>query len=432
MLPVDRKLTGLDRILWQCAQELPCMTFSPDQRRLARRGVLAVVVLAIIAFLVVMISRNGAQTQPDPKEPSATETGSGSFHPTADQWGSLTIEPVRTAPFDTLVTADGTVVVNDNTTANVFSQFSGRVTSINGQPGQSMRKGTVLLTLLATETAQLKGDLAAASAAEATTRRQLDLAKVTEKRQHELLLAEAAAEKDWLQSQADLAIAENAERAAQAAVASAREKAAVLTSHTPGSSGQGNAEIVAPIDGVIVQRQVAPGQFVNSLAAGGGTPLFTISDLRTVWVLASVSEIDATRIKIGQPVEISALALPGRKLRSTVSWVAASVDPTTHRLPVRAELRNLEGALKPQMSVTVRMLETEPVARLAIPRSAIVYDGQQAHCYVETSDRTLTVRKLQIGRVQGELAEVKAGLAAGDRVLTRGPLFIDRAADGSS
>ena len=160
--------------------------------------------------------------------------------------------------------------------------------------------------------------------------------------------------------------------------------------------------------------------------------MFTISDLRTVWVLASVSEIDATRIKIGQPVEISALALPGRKLRSTVSWVAASVDPTTHRLPVRAELRNLEGALKPQMSVTVRMLETEPVARLAIPRSAIVYDGQQAHCYVETSDRTLTVRKLQIGRVQGELAEVKDGLAAGDRVLTRGPLFIDRAADGSS
>ena len=235
------------------------MTFPPDQRRLARRGVLAVVVLAIIAFLAVMISRNGAQTQPDPKEPSARETGSGSFHPTADQWGSLTIEPVRTAPFDTLVTADGTVVVNDNTTANVFSQFSGRVTSINGQPGQSMRKGTVLLTLLATETAQLKGDLAAASAAEATTRRQLDLAKVTEKRQHELLLAEAAAEKDWLQSQADLAIAENAERAAQAAVASAREKAAVLTSHTPGSSGQGNAEIVAPIDGVIVQRQVAPG-----------------------------------------------------------------------------------------------------------------------------------------------------------------------------
>ena len=120
------------------------------------------------------------------------------------------------------------------------------------------------------------------------------------------------------------------------------------------------------------------------------------------------------------------------KLRSTVSWVAASVDPTTHRLPVRAELRNLEGTLKPQMSVTVRLLETEPVAGIAIPRSAIVYDGQQAHCYVETSDRTLTARKLEIGRVQGEFAEVKAGLVAGDRVLTRGPLFIDRAADGSS
>lgn len=406
------------------------MTFSSRIGPLARRGRFAVTVIAAVAVLGWLASRSPAQEKPDPTQSSASEAGPGGFRPTAAQWKSLTIEPVQTTAFDALVTADGTIVVNDNTTASVFSQFSGRVTSINAQPGQSVRKGAVLLTLLATEAAQLKGDVAAASAAEATSRKQLELAQLTERRQHELLLAEAAAEKDWLQSRADLAVAENVERAAQAALASAQEKAAVLTG--PHTAGPGHAEIAAPIDGVIVQRQVSPGQFINSLAAGGSTPLYTISDLRTVWVVASVGEIDAARVKVGQPIEISVFALPGRKLRAKVSWVAASVDPTTHRLPVRAEIPNGDGALKPQMSVTVRLLESEPVLGISIPRGAIVYDGQQAHCYVETQDRTLMARKLEIGRVQGELAEVKAGLAAGDRVLTRGSLFIDRAADGSS
>ena len=181
-----------------------------------------------------------------------------------------------------------------------------------------------------------------------------------------------------------------------------------------------------------MQRQVAPGQFVNSLTAGGSAPLYTISDLRMVWVLAMVSEADASRAKIGQPVDITALALPGKVMRSKVSWIGASVDPTTHRLPVRAEVPNGDGALKPQMSVTVQFLEQQPVRTLAIPRSAVVYDGQQAHCYVALPDRTLVARTLNLGRVQGELIEVKAGLTEQEHVLVKGPLFIDRATDGST
>ena len=390
-------------------------------------GMLALLGLAAIVWLAL---RPHLRAQLAAAETPASASVSGNFQPTAAQWASLTFEPVQVTAFDGLTTAEGLIVVNDNATANVYSQFSGRVTSISGQPGQNVRRGAVLLTMLATEAAQAKGDLAAAAAAEDTARKQVEMARLTEQRQHDLFLAEAGAEKDWLQSKADLAVAENAERAAQAGMAAAREKATVLSgSQTPGGR---DAVITAPIDGVIVQRQVAPGQFVNSLATGGSAPLYTISDLRTVWIVAMVSETDATRARVGQPVDITALALPGRVLHSKISWVAASVDATTHRLPVRAEVPNGDGALKPQMSVTVQLLEPQPVRSLAVPRSAVVYDGPQAHCYVALPDRTLAVRKLILGRVQGDLIEVKAGLTPQDRVLVKGPLFIDRATDGST
>ena len=105
------------------------------------------------------------------------------------------------------------------------------------------------------------------------------------------------------------------------------------------------------------------------------------------------------------------------------------VDPATHRVTVRAELPNADGQLKPQMTVTVRLLGGNPADVIAVARSAIVYEGQVAHCYVVIADRTLVARTVQIGRAQGGMSEVTSGLSAGDQVVTRGALFMDRAAE---
>ena len=358
---------------------------------------------------------------------------SAGFRPTASQWDALKIEPIRTLRFDSVLTADGIVTTNDNAVAAVYSPFSGRVTAVQAQLGQTVRRGEPLASLLATEAAQSDSDLAAADAAQSTARKQLQLAQLTEQRQHDLFRAEAGTQKDWLQSQADLATAENGHRAAQAAIAAARAKAAILGDSRPKPDGtKGYGLITAPIAGVVVARQVSAGQVVNSLSAGGSAALFTIADLRTVWVLASVNETDAAGLKLGQHIEVSALALPTRALHAHIAWISAVVDPATHRVGVRAELPNPDLALKPQMSVTVRVFEGHPSDVIAIARSAVVYDGADAHCYVATSDRTLIARKLQIGRIQGDQAEVVSGLSAGERVVTRGALFIDRASNDSS
>lgn len=388
----------------------------------------SLVIAAIVAAWWALSPVSEVTTSAEVKHPPST-----TLTLTPAQWGTLKIESVRKKVFDSLLTADGTIVANENASVAVYSQFSGRVVNVYAQAGQAVRKGTPLAAILAVEAAQTKSDTAAATAAEATLLKQLELAKVTERRQHELFTAEAGTEKDWLQSKADLAAAENAHRAAVAALAATREKAAVLGEAVQGRSGTaGQTMITAPIDGVIVQRQVAAGQFVNSLASGGSAPLFTVTDGRTVWVVANVSETQAAQLTLGQPAEIIPLALPGRSVKAAVSWIAASVDPSSRRVAVRAEVANPDGALKPQMSVTVRLLQRQPVEALSVPRSAIIFDGSKAHCFVVTSERTLAPRALQLGRVDSEVAEVKAGLQAGDQVVTRGTLFIDRASEDSA
>lgn len=346
------------------------------------------------------------------------------------QWATLKIESVQVRNFDSLIATDGLVSPNDNKSVAVYSQFSGRVVNVYAQPGQLVRKGAPLASLIAVEAAQTRSDIAAASAAEATLLQQLALARLTERRQHDLFLAEAGAEKDWVQSKADLAAAENSHRASVAALAASREKAQVLgESGAPRAGAEGQTTITAPISGLIVQRQVAAGQFVNSLASGGSTPLFTVTDTRTVWVVANVSETQASQLALDQPVRIYPLAFPDRAWEGRIEWIASSVDPNSHRVAVRTEIANPDGALKPQMTVTVRLLDKRPTEAIAIPRSAIVFDGAKAHCFVVTGERTLAPRELQLGRVESDLAEVKSGLKPGEKVVTRGTLFIDRASE---
>ena len=397
------------------------MSFRPALH--LRLGLILVILLLVLGAAWRFLSERSEARKPALAAEASTP---GRLKLTPAQWASLNIAPVRSVDFDSVIVADGVVATDDNTTAAVFSQFSGRVTAVPVQLGQTVSKGAPLATVLASEMAQSNSDLVAAQAAEDTAAKQLQLARQTEHRQHELFKAEVGAQKDWLQSQADLNTAENALHAAQAARSAAQDRARIL------GAGQGaSGTIRAPIAGVVMQRQVAPGQFVSSLASGGGGALFSIADLHRVWVMANVSEDQAAFLTLGQQVEISALALPGRTFKARLNWIAAAVDPTTHRVAARAELPNPDLALKPQMALTVRLLAGHPLRSVAVARSAVIYDGDEARCYVVTAERTLASRKLEIGRTQDDMVEVRSGLQPTDRVVTRGALFIDRAAEAS-
>ena len=146
------------------------------------------------------------------------------------------------------------------------------------------------------------------------------------------------------------------------------------------------AMLSAPIAGVVVDRQVGPGQYVQ---AGSATPQFTIADTSSVWLLANVRESDAALVKPGQSVEVHVPAYPNRTFKARLTYVSAVVDAVTHRLPVRAEIGNRDGALKPEMFANFRILIGDASESPAVPESAVIYEGDAAHVWVVAGDGLL-------------------------------------------
>ena len=106
---------------------------------------------------------------------------------------------------------------------------------------------------------------------------------------------------------------------------------------------------------------------------------------------ANVREADAPLMRIGQAVEVHVLAFPGRVFQAKISWVAPSIDPNTHRLSVRADVENPDGALKPGMFANFSIITGEAQTAPAVPQSAIVYEGDTAHVWVAGDDGTIAL-----------------------------------------
>lgn len=407
-----------------------------------KKQILIVVVIASIIVAALGVGRltsrwSDAQATHAQKEQPTTP---GAFRPTKAQWANLKIASVNAMAFYSEQITDGNIASNDDTTTPVFSPYSGRVTRVIAKLGDVVKKGTPLFAIEATEFVQGQNDVITASAALTTAQAQLRLAQAIEQRQRELFTAKAAARKDWEQSESDLTAAQNNLRAAEIAFASARNRLAILGKTNEeinalaiaANAQRANPEVIvrAPINGTVIQRQIGVGQYISSQASGGTTPVFTISDMTTVWLIANVREADAPLMRVGQPIEIHVAAFPGHIFKSKLAWVAPAIDPLTHRLPVRATLENLDGALKPMMFANFSIQSSGALSVPSIPESAVIYEGERARAWVARDDGTVLLRVIRVGRHHEGMIEVTDGLRAGERIVASGTLFIDRAAQG--
>lgn len=374
--------------------------------------------------------------------PTETPAPSGAaFTATSRQWATLKIQTVEDRVFQPGVETDGKIAQDDDRVTPVLSPYSGHVIRLIAVAGDRVQRGDPLFAIQATELAQAQNDLITAVAGLRTATAQLNLAATNEKRQHALYLAQGAALRDWQQAQVDLATAQGGLSSAQIALASVRSRLRIL--------GKSDAEIAAieaspdplsldadaivrsPIAGTVVQRQIGLGQNIVSASAGGTTPVFMIGDLSKVWMIANAREDDTPYIHNGDPVAVRVPAWPGRVFNGRLNFVAGSIDPITHRLAVRAEVENPHGELKPEMLATFRIVTGLDVTLPAVPANAVVFEGANAHVWVaDDKAKSLEIRPITPGPSEGGMVEVTAGLKAGEKIVTAGAVFIDRAASG--
>ncbi len=411
----------------------------PGQKcdRVALAQVLNAAVLGILgAGALASIAGEQAKSDADGKAATVAEApgASATFKPTAQQLTSLKITTIAQANFRVEHITDGKIALNADRSTPIYSPYSGRVTQILASLGDHVKQGQPLLAMQASEFVQGQNDLLSAQAAAAAAHSQLSLAQTNETRKHALFDAKAGSLQDWQQSQTDLAAAQSAVRSTDAALAAVRNRLAILGKSEAEIDALARAEkmdpvayIVAPIAGIVTDKQVGLGQYLQS---GAATPAFTVGDLTTVWLVANVRETDAPFVKKGQTVEVHVVALPERVFTARIAFVAPTLDPATRRLAVRAEIRNPNGELKPEMFASFSILSGGQTSSPAVPESAVIYEGAETRVWILGDDGTLALRKIRPGRSTNGLLEVLDGVKPGEKVVASGALFIDRAAQG--
>jgi cobalt-zinc-cadmium efflux system membrane fusion protein len=397
----------------------------------------ALVLAASAGFAAAALMWQPRADQPENTRPTKSADPPGTFRPTELQWRGLKLTPVTMKTFRPEQVTEGAIAVDDDLTTPVFSHYSGRVIKVVAMLGDIVEPGAPLFVIHASEFVQAQNDLITALANLQTSRSQLKMAQTTEKRTHELYLAQGGSLKDWQQAQTDLITAQNTVRANDIALHAVRNRLRILgkteeeiasLEAQPTQKLDTVAIVTAPVRGTITQRQIGVGQYINSEAAGATIPVYTISDLSTVYLIANVREVDAPLMHVGLLLEVHVLAYPGRVFKGKVSYVAPSIDPNTHRLPVRADVENPDGALKPGMFANFSIITGEASMAPAIPQEAIVYEGERARVWVAGDGDTLGLREIRTGRISEGMVEVPTGLSPGEKVVTSGTVFIDRAA----
>jgi membrane fusion protein, heavy metal efflux system len=357
------------------------------------------------------------------------------YVPTAAEWASLTVEPVTERVFRAEHVTEGKIAVDEDISTPIFSPFSGRVIKLLVKPSDTVERGQLLFVVEAADTVQGLNDFVAALSALNSARSKLNLAQIIEKRQDDLYAGKAVPLKDWQQAQSDLVTAQNDMRSAETALEAVRNRLRILgrTEEQIATFEQtrqisADTPIYSPLAGTVVQRKVGPGQFINS---GASDPVFVIGNLSTVWLMAFVRESEAADVSVGQEMSFSLLALPGSQFSTRIDYVAAAIDPTTRRLLVRATIDNKDGQFKPEMFANVTIYSGGDRPGVGVPKQALIYEGQHVRLWVAHDDNSIELREVETGLTNGDLVEVRGNLKAGEKIITRGSLFIDRAATAS-
>ncbi len=352
------------------------------------RKILATLVVFAAIIIASACSKNGGDPKPQ------TEAGRPAV--------AVNTAPVVVADLKEAIDVVGSL--DAKFAADVKSEVSGIVTAVYVTEWVPVHKGERLARLDTTETEAsleaLKAGVAQAQVGESRARREFERAQ--QLKQYGLITPQ------------NLDDAKSALDAATAQVAAAQAQVRALQARL------GKSSIMSPMDGVVALRGVNVGDRVENM--GGSTPMFRIVDNRRLDLTVSVPSSQIARVKVGQPLEFTTDALPGRTFTGKVMFINPAIDQTSRSAKVVAEVANADGALKSGSFVKGRIVVATRPGVIQVPREALLnwnVEEQTADVYVAANGRA-EKRAIKVGTANGVAVEALSGVAPGDQVVTRG------------
>lgn len=315
---------------------------------------------------------------------------------------SMVIDTAKISNLTYSVKFNGMVDFNTDKVVNIFPLVSGNVQNVTVMPGDYVKQGQVLGVVKSAEIANYNSTLINAEANVNLTAKQLA-------QQKELYKSGLASEVDITSAQANYEQAVAAKTAAEKVL------------NINGNNKNGEYLIKAPISGFIVQKNITNGM---ALRTDNNAAMFTISDLKNVWVEANVYEANIGKVHEGDAAEVTTISYPDKVFKGKVNKLMNVLDPTSKVMKMRVVLDNPGYLLKPEMFATVNVSNTAHQKAVSISSKALIFDHSQYYVIVITGKKNVQIRSVDILSINGSTAYIKDGVKPGERLVGSDAILI--------
>ncbi len=368
--------------------------------------------IAVAGVMAIAVTFTACESSKSNPAGSSANRGNNAelFTIPQDQMSHVQVLTVHPTTLGRSLRLTGAVAYNSFHTTPVITQVSGPVSKIVVVPGQKVTQGEPMLYVASPDYSQLRTNYLKAKDAYA-------LAQKAYARAQDLYQHHAIAEQGLEQ-------AASAEVQAGGDLVAAQAALKVMGITDPDALLQAppsfEVPVKAPIAGLVVEQDVSVGQLIQP----GSTQCFMISDISSVWVLVNVYQKDLPYVRVGDAVTIQTDSYPDI-FHGRISYVAASLDPTTRTLQARIDTPNPGDKLKKDMYVTATVQAGSIPNAIALPDAAVLRDSEnQPFVYAMTSSSQFGRRTVTLGESLNGQTEITSGLKAGDQVIGNGSLFL--------
>lgn len=338
-----------------------------------------------------------------------------------DGTGLVQTQTVAWAKMSATLPTTGEVALNENAAVHISPRIAGIIESVSADIGARVKAGDTLLTLASVELgkalAEYERNRALSGLSEKMLARETKLSEQKVGSEQDVNSAQMVFE----QHRADLKASEQTLHVlglTEADLAAMREPV-----H---GADAGRLPVRAPAAGTIIEKHAVAGEMAEP-----GKDLMLLSDLTTVWVWANVYSRDLAPLLAAEkrgavPVEIVVAAFPGRQFEGTLDYVGATMDERTRTVKVRATVKNPTMELRPGMfcEAFLALGNGQDKEVLAVPRTAVLSDEGKTFVFKQWKDDFFIRQEVRKGREFAGMAEILAGLQAGDIVASEGAFLL--------
>ena len=373
-----------------------------------------------IGFVASLIFLASCAKKQDTEQSGDHKTESAPRSAEHGEMAVLKVEPsmlrdlrVTTAKVEERTGGDSTTIlgelrVNENAYAELGAPIPSRIVRFEVTTGGNVRAGQTLAILESPEIWKAKAEMI-------TAQSHVDLARQVLERKRRLGAEHIVSEREIQEAEAGLASVEAELRSSRAALQSLG-----LGSTDTNTLDSPQYMLRSPLGGVVIERAGMQGQMAEP-----SQPLFRVADLRVLWLMVHAFERDAVRIRPGAKAKIVFAALPGQTFTGKVTLVGKQVDLDSRTVPVRIEVRNDTGMLRPGMSATAFLTAGNDTGRLlAVPAASLQRTGERWVVFVPRSEDKFEIRAVGRGRDLGGEVEIISGLKIGETVVVDGAFLL--------